>query len=506
MLLRTRFYIPPLREKDVVRARLLEKLKAVDGGELALVVAPAGYGKTTMVSQWLHYCPHSFAWLSLDQSHSGEQRFWQYLIAALQTMMPELGQQAQQHVMSNEIEQTVISLLNDLDAHALSHTHQAMTLVLDDFHKIENPTLLASIILFLDHLPPSLRLIITSRTMPDLQLARRRSSGQLHEVQQQDLAFDESETEELIAQSVSTADGPSYQLLRKKLRSAEGWAVGLQLALMSYDAPSAQVTEAKLLDHSELRDHSKLPDHSELPDHSALPRDIADYLFEEVFNRLDDEFQHFLVLTAVPKKFCAALANALCENQSGQSNIKHLDRFNVFLVPLDNHRVWFRYHDLFRQLLLQHFSELSPKRQRALHQRAAYWFEEAGYSQDAIHHWVKLQDWQQLERLWQSAQFDEATLVTWQHLIPHSVYLTLAQDAKTTAPQVIHVDTTEPLTKREKQVMALVKQGLSNKEIADSMHVSLNTLKVHIRNLYGKMGVENRKQALQKLSDFHSAE
>lgn len=484
MLLRTRFYIPPLRENDVIRHSIIERLQQVSGGEIALVVAPAGYGKTTVVSQWLHHYPHSFAWLVLDQSHSGEQRFWQYTIAAFQTMMPDLGIDAQNQLSANRVEEAVISLLNDLDAQSQRHTHQAMTLVLDDFHKIENPTLLSSIRLFVDHLPPSVRLIITSRAVPDLHLARRKSAGQLVEIFRDDLAFNEQEVAEFISVKLRTSAEKLNEPIKQLLKSTEGWAVGMQLAVMSY---AQHVDVAEVLSHQE---------------DGYLQRDVADYLFEEVFSKLDSELQQFLMITALPKRFCTALANELCQTTSGQSKIKQLDQFNAFLIPLDNHRVWFRYHDLFRQLLLQQVSELSQHIQKDIHQRAAVWFENAGYPEDALHHWVKLQEWDELKRVWQAAQFDQDRLVTWQHLIPHSVYVQLStEETQGEKPQSDSLlETIEPLTKREKQVMEYVKQGLSNKEIADAMYISLNTLKVHIRNLYGKMGVENRTQALLKLT------
>lgn len=511
MLLKTRFYIPPLRETDVIRHRLINRFTSIDGGELALVIAPAGYGKTTAVSQWLHHHPHSFAWLVLDQSHSGDRRFWQYVIAALQTMIPSLGEAAQICLEQDKVDDAVISLLNDLDAQSQSHTHQAMTLVLDDFHKIANPTLSQSINVFLDHLPPSIRLIITSREVPSLQLPRRRSRGQLHEIGQSDLAFDAEEMKAFIRSKLQPASDAEKDYLSQLLSSTEGWVAGMQLAAMSYQTQPI-LSEAY---QNEKHQHETMP----------LHRDVADYLFEEVFTQLTPALQKFLLLTAIPKRFCAALANELCQEQTGQSNIKQLDQFNVFLIPLDNHRVWYRYHDLFRQLLLQHASELSLNEQQKVHRAAAYWFENSGYPEDAIHHWVKLQEWKEFKRVWLTAQFDQSRLITWQHLIPHAIYLELSdvhaaeakqtnetgnlategladnvQDLNNVMDQAQTIATVEPLTNREKQVMGLVKKGLSNKDIAEAMHISLNTLKVHIRNLYGKMGVENRTQALLKMA------
>ena len=528
MLLKTRFYIPPLRAHDVVRPRLMSQLNSLAGGSLGLVVAPAGFGKTTVVSQWLHHNPHSFAWLMLDQSHSGDVRFWRYVIAALQTLMPQIGEQALTCLDQNDVDAALIALLNELDQQPISD-RQAMTLVLDDIHKVENPTLLQSLNVFLDHLPACVRVVMTSRSSPELQLPRRRAMGQLLEITQQALAFTPQEVQDFLKNKNTPVLQGTQQDSQQLWQTTEGWITGLQLALMSQDARSQISNDAthSSASHSSAQTNAQANANTNtVANEIRLHRDIADYLFEEVFALQTQELQTFMLLTAIPKRFCTALANSLLDQlntadtkTAAQTCLKTLEQLNVFLVPLDNHRVWYRYHDLFRQLLLQQTQDWSQSRLQQVHRAAANWFEQAGYPEDAVHHWVKLQDWSALETLWQSAALDRSHLVTWQHLIPHSVYGTLEALCETSAQakgesaaesHKAAINTSrdanvgdpfgEPLTKREKQVMARVKSGLTNQQIADELHISLNTLKVHIRNLYGKMGVENRTQSLVKLN------
>jgi len=490
MLLRTRFYIPPLKSEHLLRTELIESLQQSRGGELVLVSAPAGYGKTTLVSQWLHTHTLSFAWLIVDAQQAVAEVFWQHVIGALQTLIPNIGEQALLALIDHGIENAVISLLNDLDRlDVAQESNHAYTLVMDDFHKAESAEILESLNLFLDHLPASLRVVMTVRQDPALALARRRATGQLIELQQQDLAFSSVDCQKFLQRKLNSQI--TEEAARNLTLATEGWITGIQLSAMSSTG----------LHNSDEKDKS-------------LNRDMADYLFEEVFSQQPKPLQDLLLNSACVEKFCPALTNTLCDIDDSYYVIKKLEAANLFIIALDNHRTWYRYHDLFRQFLLLHFQTLSFEKQNSLQQRAANWFEQAGYYEFALQHQIRLKNWQKCEYLFEviaQEKIDQGLQHSLQSLLsefPIEIaeklsmkYLaviakesTLIEKSKSFANELI-----EPLTKREAQVMALVHEGLSNKEISDQLFISLNTLKVHIRNLYGKMGVENRTQALLKM-------
>lgn len=497
MLLRTRFYIPPLKPEHLVRAKLIERLQQSRGGELVLISAPAGYGKTTLVSQWLHAHSQSFAWLIVDRSHGIVAVFWRNIIGALQTLIPNIGQQSLAYLHDKKIEEAVVALLNDLDRLDVSQeSDHAYTLVMDDFHKADSADNCAALTVFLDHLPPSLRVVMTVRQTPALALARRRANGQLVEFHQHDLAFNTDECLEFLQQRLML-QGHAGEVISQEqaltlTQATEGWITGIQLSAMS---SLRFETKAQTADHD-------------------LNRDMADYLFEEVFSQQPQPLQNFLLFSAHVEKFCPALTNSLCTIDDSYHVIKTLEDANLFVIALDNHRTWYRYHDLFRQFLLLHFHTLTAKQQQRLHLAAASWFEENGYYELAFQHAVILKNWEACLVLFENIAEEKIALG-----LQHSLQTLLAALPRDLADAVSHkfsIETPhepvlknddvgvmagliEPLTKRETQVMALVQQGLNNKDIAEALFISLNTLKVHIRNLYGKMGVENRTQALLKM-------
>lgn len=461
MLLKTRFYLPPLRKNCVVRASLIAQLERTEGGELILVSAPPGYGKTTLLSQWLHHSPHLFAWVGMEIAPSNPQAFWQNILNAISQVQPGIGEEAKSLIGEHcpDIARVIVSLLNDLDSLSTLNSASPLTLVLDDFHKVSNTEIFDTFNLFLDHLPSAIRVALTTRIEPPLKLARRRANAQLMEFRQNDLAFNQQEASEFFSQTMKLKLG--REELFSILANIEGWAAGLQLVAMSVAETHHTPDFLKTISESNVSAE-------------RLNRDIADYLFEEAFSHQDHDLQHFLVSTACLSKFCASLANAVLQRNDSLSLLKRIDQLNLFLVPLDTHRTWFRYHDSFRQFLRMRFEELDTQDQKAIQQRARGWLDEGGYS-DVL--------------------FEETFAPDPQ--APLNVNTSQDQAA-------IDVALVEPLTKREAQVMSYLKEGYSNKEIASRLHISLNTLKVHIRNLYGKIGVENRTQALVKLSNAPS--
>lgn len=488
MLLKTRFYLPPLRANTLPRGRLLERMNDSGGGSLVLVSAPAGYGKTTLVSQWLHSRPHRFTWLSLGSEHDVLDVFWQYAIQSLQQIQPQLGHEAQSIWLQSprrNYASVVISLLNDLDALAeRNQSDDPITLVLDDFHLIKNPQLLSLFSTFLDHLPSSIRVVMTSRDAPDLNLSRRRANGQLLQLTMDDLRFNDDEAVAFFQQNspLPQAEQMAVALGHK----TEGWAAGMQLVALSLKQNAMQ---AETLLAS-----------------TALDRHISDYLLDEVFCGQSEELKQFLMLTALAPRFCAGLSNAVSERSDGQSIITQLESSDLFLVALDNHRTWYRYHDLFRRFLLQQVEQWHESSRLQACQRALTWLEENGYYDDAVELCVQQGAWQQAVRLlnsdWMQSVEYQQKQQHWLAQIPAD-WLTKVATKSSVAARSDDLEpfaTVEPLTHREQAVLALIAEGMSNKAIADQLHISLNTLKVHIRNLYGKMGVENRTQALLKLN------
>ena len=489
MLLKTRFYIPPLRKQSVIRHALIKRLEATSGGELIVVSAPPGYGKTTLLSQWLHTMPHTFAWLALDEPQSNPAIFWQYFIEALRGVQPNLGADAT-HILAHEtamnaenLSAIVIALLNDLDAISIRNSGaDPITLVLDDFHKLTDLALLKSFNLFLDHLPPAIRIAITARSEPLLHLSRRRANHQLTEITGDELTFDFADGLHFLRDTMGLDLGQDEA--EAVLARTEGWAVGLQLVAIALQRQQrdAQAAMSDIpLSGSPLLDQSVIQN-------AALNRDIADYLFDEVFMQQPAELRTFLTLTAAPSKFCAALANELVSRHDSMQILKQIDQQNLFLVPLDNHRTWYRYHDLFRQFLLHRFEELTPKARQSALTTANKWIDEGGYSDIVVHSGFEI--------------LPLTDNVAANNLAPgKSATLDSDIDARTASIGALPL---EPLTNREAQVMSYLGEGLSNKQIAALLNISLNTLKVHIRNLYGKIGVENRSQALVKMANSPS--
>lgn len=503
MLLKTRFYLPPLRQRSVFRKTLVDRLSQSTGGQIVLIAAPAGYGKSTLVSQWLHHTPHTFSWLTLDKSHNSPLQFWRYILNALQGIQPTVGVDAKAIIENNDthsLSNVVISLLNDLDQLSNhSDSTQAVSLVLDDFHLLENPQLLSLITLFLDHLPAGIRLIVTSREEPPLSLARRRANNQLIEFTIKDLAFSIDESRDFFTHAMSLTLEPDT--ITTLFRGTEGWIAGLQLAALSLQGSHNTLDKLKA---------------EALIEHSRLDRHIEDYLFEEVFSQQTDDIQLFLMLTSVPARFCAGLTNALTSNSNSQNLLLKLEQANLFLVPLDNHRTWYRYHDLFRQFLLQRFKQLPLDTQSECHNHAAEWYEQFGYMEDAIEQRIINKDWERASALINELLSntenlpDTSQLARFIDRLPEPLASSISKHLESANQNSISEKNTEidnvlvqgatSLTQRESEVLSLVTQGLSNKLIADKLHISLNTLKVHIRNLYGKIGVESRTQALVKVS------
>jgi LuxR family maltose regulon positive regulatory protein len=389
-LLTTKLYMPPASPRLVSRPRLIRQL---DEGlhlnqRLTLVSAPAGFGKTTLLSDWLRHAERPVAWLSLDDGDNDPLRFSAYLLAALQSIDPKIGQSAATILQSPQppdLESLTTSLVNDF-----AETQQQLILVLDDYHLIDAGPIHEMLSFLLDHMPPpskGLHLVIATRADPPLPVARLRARGQLNELHVADLRFTTEEAAEFLNQ-VMGLDLSAEDLSAMEART-EGWIAGLQMAAVSMRgrADVSAFVQAFTGSH----------------------RYIFDYLGDEVLRQQPDDVRQFLLQTAILDRLTAPLCEAvrfgLAESPStpvgdavvegagpdpepvgSQAMLEYLESNNLFILPLDDKRRWYRYHHLFADLLRQRLQWEQPELEPELHRRASEWYEEHGLIPEAVSH------------------------------------------------------------------------------------------------------------------------
>src|SRR6266851_4372984 len=352
LLLETKIYLPKVRRGLVPRPRLGERLNRGAELKLTLVSAPAGFGKTTLLAAWLDFFKHSAAWVSLDQSDNHAASFWSYVIAALQTVEPGVGASAISLVQLPQppaIETVLATLLNELSA-----ISKDVVLVLDDYHLIDAGDIHDGMVFLLDHLPPRLHLVIASRADPALPLARLRARGELVEIRAVDLRFtlDEAATylKDMMGLDVTPGDVAALE------GRTEGWIAALQLAALSMQG----------------RDDVA----GFIADFAGDDRYIVDYLVEEVLQRQPESVRSFLQQTSILERLSGPLCDAVTGQDSGRNMLEALERANLFVVPLDNRRHWYRYHHLFADVLHARLLHEQPDRVPDLHLRASAWYEQ----------------------------------------------------------------------------------------------------------------------------------
>ena len=367
-ILATKLYIPPSPPKVVIRPRLIEQLTAgtLAGHKLTIISAPAGFGKTTLVSEWIarprHRSPGQVAWLSLDEGDSDPVRFLTYLIAALRTIAPDIGEGALGAFQSPPpppTELILTALLNEITT-----IPDPFLLVLDDYHVIDTKSIDQALTFLIEHLPPQMHLVITTREDPVLPLPRLRARGQLTELRAADLRFTPSETAEFLTQLMSlNLSAEDIAALEERI---EGWIAGLQLAALS------------------MKGHQDISSfiHEFAGDHHY----IMDYLLEEVLQRQPESVRSFLLQTSILDRLNGSLCDAVSGQQGSRARLEALQRGNFFIVPLDDKRHWYRYHHLFADVLHTHLMTEQPDQVPALHRRASEWYEQNGSPADAIRH------------------------------------------------------------------------------------------------------------------------
>jgi LuxR family maltose regulon positive regulatory protein len=361
-LLATKLHIPRARHGLVSRPRLVDRLTEAVAGELTVVCAPAGFGKTVLLADWAQRSGQPVAWLSLDTGDNDPVRFWRHVAAALESIRGGVGERLAPLLgppSPRSFEAVVTTLVNELDA-----APGELVLVLDDYHLIESQAVHESVLFLLEHLPAGLSLAVACRADPPLPLARLRARGQLAELRSAELRFTLEEAAVLLRDAVGP-DLPADAVAVLDARS-EGWAVGLQLAALS------------------LRGREDVAGF--VAAFSGSHRYVLDYLAEEVLDRQPEPVRTFLLETAVLDRLCGPLCDAITGRAGGQRLLEAVDRANLFLTPLDDVRGWYRYHHLFADLLRVRLAQEQTERLPVLHRAGAAWYEQHGLADDAIRH------------------------------------------------------------------------------------------------------------------------
>ncbi|MEM6431681.1 MAG: helix-turn-helix transcriptional regulator, partial [Deinococcota bacterium] len=374
-LLATKLYQPVAPEVSVARPRLLEQVQtglvASSAYKLTLITAPAGSGKTTLVSQWLYERADSVAWLSLDASDNDLTRFVMYMVRALQTVQEGLGGSAVTMLESAQFPSTELvstALINDL----ATLTRQ-LVLVLDDYHVIESEAIQQMVAFLVEHLPPQVHLVITSRQEPELALPRLRVRRQVNELHAASLRFTAAEAQQFFKQ-VMGLDLAEADIDVLEART-EGWIAGLQMAALSLQGRTA-------------RGHTENVDSASHIAENVVgnQRFVFDYLLTEVLAQQPHKVQMFLLQTSILTRLTGSLCNAVCELDDGQEVLELLERSHLFIIPLDEQRQWYRYHHLFAEMLQARLQQTQPEQVADVHLRASTWYEQQGFLTEAMDH------------------------------------------------------------------------------------------------------------------------
>jgi LuxR family maltose regulon positive regulatory protein len=375
VLLATKLTVPGLRADLVPRPRLAQRLDEGQGRGLVLACAPAGYGKTVLLAEWVRRGRHRVAWLSLDDGDNDPARFWRHAVAALDRVRPgiseRMGPLLGPHA-SPSFEPLMTALINEVAGQP--DVDEALLLVLDDYHVISSQLVHTSLGFLLEHQPPGLRLALTSRSDPPLALARLRARGQLTELRAEELRFTPGEAAALLQQVAAAPGGarpgaPLPDTVAATLAArTEGWAAGLQLAGLS------------------LRGRSDVDGF--VAAFTGSHRYVLDYLAEEVLEHQSEQVRTFLLETSVLEGLSRGLCDAVTGRPGSQALLEGAERAGLFLIPLDEVRGWWRYHHLFADLLRARLQAEQPGRVPGLHRNAAAWYAERGLADDAIRHAV----------------------------------------------------------------------------------------------------------------------
>ncbi|WP_219838433.1 LuxR C-terminal-related transcriptional regulator [Paenibacillus sp. R14(2021)] len=399
-ILSTKLYIPPPRSKAIQRPRLIGRLNEGLERKLTLVSASAGFGKTTLISEWVAGCGRPAAWLSLDAGDNDAARFMLHLIAALQTIGEKVGESAVRALKSEpppSIESILTMLLNDISARM-----RTSVLVLDDYHVLDAKWPGDALSFLLEHLPPQLHLVIATRENPQLPLARLRAQGHLTELRDSDLRFTPGEAAAFLNQVMGL--GLTEDEITSLETRTEGWIAGLQLAALS------------------MQGRNDIP--AFIREFAGDNRYVMDYLVEEVLQRQSGPIRSFLLQTSILDRLHGPLCDAITGQEEGTERLQYLERGSFFVVPLDDRRLWYRYHHLFAEVLSAHLRADQPDQIADLHRRASIWYEQHDMADEAIRHALAADDFARAADLVERAistlrkSRQEAVMLGWLNAIP----------------------------------------------------------------------------------------
>lgn len=459
-ILTTKLYIPPRRPNAVLRSRLTERLNTSLHRRLTLICAPAGFGKTTLLSEWAATCNQPVAWLSVDEEHNDPTRFLIYLVAVLRTLTLSNGEaffqlgestlEALQSPQPPQLHSVLTTLLNEI-----TRVSQEFILVLDDYHNLESQAVDQALMYLLEHMPPHMHLFIASREVPPLPLARFRARDELIELRASDLRFTEAETTEFLNR-VMDLDLSRSDIAALESRT-EGWITGLQLAAIS------------------LQGHRDTADF--INSFSGSHYFVLDYLVEEVLQRQPESIQKFLLSTSILERLNGSLCDAVLPqaSTSSQDILEYLERSNLLVFPLDDQRLWYRYHHLFADALQARLVQEDQDYVRELHLRACAWYKEHKLRPAAIYHALAAQDFQEaadlIEQDWlakSGTYFQNPTWVGWVRMLPDDLTQTRPVLSLGLAWDLLFSGKLQAAADRLKDVNRLL-------ELTDTAHHSLDT-------------------------------
>jgi len=483
-LLSTKLFIPRPRKNLVPRPRLVERLNAGLDGKLTLIAAPAGFGKTTLLSEWIPQSPCCVTWLSLDEADNDSTRFWTYFITSLQGLQPDFGKGALALLRSPQalpISSILTTLINEITTFP-----DMFALVLDDYHVIEAQQIHESLVFLIEHLPANMHLVMTTRVDPPLPLARLRARDQLTEFRAKDLRFTTDETESFLNQELGerfTAEEVTVLVER-----TEGWVAGLQIAALSM--------------------HGREDISGFVQAFSGGHRHILGYLADEVLNQRPKGTLHFLLQTSILDRLCGPLCDAVTGGSDGQAILENLAQANLFISPLDDEGKWYRYHHLFAEVLQLRLKQTDADLISGLHGRAREWLENNELSQEAVRHAIAGGDFaraahlveRQLSANWLNGEIK--TLQGWLSAIPVSswrahprLWLVKAWIAMTVG------DLVEGDTNLKAAEEAL---GLLDEELASKLRPEVLAFRAsHASLVQGPHAIELVRQALGILPEDH---
>lgn len=404
-LLHTKLQPPQPRPGVVVRPRLADLMARGTATKLTLVSAPPGFGKSTLAGEWAAARSSGLAvgWLSLDSDDDDPTTFWRYVVAATRTAAPSVGAAA---VAALEAEPPQIELAQRALTNDLAAVSDPLVLVLDDYHVIDRADIHEAVAGWIDRLPSRAHVVLTTRADPPLPLSRWRARGDLVEIRAKDLRFTSAEAEAYLTGTMGLAlSGRDVEALEAR---TEGWIAALQLAALS------------------MRGRDDVA--SFIASFAGDDRYVVDYLVDEVLGRQPEDVRSFLLKTSILDRLTGPLCDAVTERDDGQAMLERLDRSNLFVQPLDDRRLWYRYHQLFADVLRSRFTVETPDRVLELHRRAGAWLDAHGNGPEAIHHALAGQDFERAATLVERATLDlqrtrrEMVLRRWMEALPKELF------------------------------------------------------------------------------------